>query len=193
MMLFALAACGGSANPAAAPAPTNAAAPTQAASQPTNAPAPTNALAPTQAAPQPTNAPAPQPTAASNSDAAPAMTKLNLNTASGNDYLSKIPNFPNRMVREFLEYRPYASIQQFRREIGKYVGEAQAMEWEKYVYVPIDPNQSDKETLKQIPGVTDDIAAQLMAARPFASNDAFLAKLTALGVTANAAAGYLNP
>lgn len=186
-----LAACGGTANPTAAPAPTdvsaptNAPAPTQAAAQPTNAPA----QATTQPANQPTTAPA-QPTTASNSDAVPAMTKLNLNTATGDDFLQAIPNFPNRMVREFLEYRPYVSIQQYRKEIGKYVGEQQTAEWEKYVYVPVNPNQSDRETLKQLPGVTDDLAAQIIAARPFASNDAFLEKLTALGVS-QAAAGYL--
>lgn len=180
-----LAACGGT-NPTAAPAPTNAPAPTQAVAQPTNAPTQSNNAA------APTNAPVSQPTTVSNSDAVPAMTKLNLNTASGQDYLNTIPNFPNRMVREFLEYRPYVSIQQFRQEIGKYVGQDQVAEWEKYVYVPVDANQSDAATLKQIPGVTDDVAAQLIAARPFASPDAFLAKLAALGIAHDAAAGYLQ-
>ncbi len=156
---------------------------------------PTNAPAPTQVAALPTNAPAP-PTALSNSDGAPTMTKLNLNTASGDDYLKTLPNFSNRMVREFLEYRPYVSIRQFRKEIGKYVGPEQVAAWGKYVYVPVDPNQSDKETLEQLPGVNDAIAAQLIAARPFASNDAFLTKLASL-VAANdaaAASAYLvNP
>jgi DNA uptake protein ComE-like DNA-binding protein len=49
-----------------------------------------------------------------------AVTKFNLNTASEADFLT-IPNVGNRMVREFMEYRPYTSIGQFRREIGKYV------------------------------------------------------------------------
>lgn len=164
------------------------------ATNPTAAPAPTNAPAPTQSnnAAAPTNAPVLQPTVVSNSDAVPVMTKLNLNTSSGDDYLKTIPNFPNRMVREFLEYRPYVSIQQFRQEIGKYVGPEQVAEWEKYVYVPVDANQSDAATLKQIPGITDEVAAQLIAARPFASNDAFLAKLAALGIAQAAAAGYLQ-
>ena len=47
-------------------------------------------------------------------------TKLNLNTATREQFLT-IPGVGDRMVREFEEYRPYASIQQFRREIGKYV------------------------------------------------------------------------
>lgn len=179
-------ACGGNADPTAT------AAPSQSLAQPTNAPAPSQSSVQPTSAPVPsTNQPANLPTL-SNSDAVPAMTKLNLNSASGDDYMKTIPNFPNRMVREFLEYRPYVSIQQFRKEIGKYVGEQQTAEWEKYVYVPVDPNQSDKETLKQMPGVTDDLAGQLIAARPYASNDAFLAKLVALGVAKDAAAGYLQ-
>ena len=118
VFVFILVACGGT-NPTAAPAPTNAPAPTQAAAQPTNPPTQSNNAS------APTNAQVSQPTALSNSDAAPAMTKLNLNTSSGDDYLKTIPNFSNRMVREFLEYRPYVSIQQFRKEIGKYVGQEQ--------------------------------------------------------------------
>ena len=105
-------------------------------------------------------------------------TKVNLNTASGDDFLAAIPGLGNRMVREFMEYRPYISIQQFRREIGKYVDDAQVAEYEKYVYVPIAINDSDAETLQQIPGLTADEATALMAARPFASTDAFLTKLS---------------
>jgi len=111
------------------------------------------------------------------SEATPVNTKLNLNAASGDDYLSAIPNFNNRMVREFLEYRPYINIQQFRREIGKYVDQTQVAEWEQYVYVPIDVDESDAETLMQLPGVDDTIAAELIAARPFGSNEVFLTKL----------------
>src|SRR4030095_7563202 len=54
--------------------------------------------------------------------------KLNLNTASQADLLRTIPNFGNRMVHEFEEYRPYKSIFQFRKEIGKYVDQAQVAE-----------------------------------------------------------------
>jgi DNA uptake protein ComE-like DNA-binding protein len=45
---------------------------------------------------------------------------VNLNTASDEDILS-IPGAGRRMVREFKEYRPWTSFEQFRREIGKYV------------------------------------------------------------------------
>lgn len=111
---------------------------------------------------------------------APENAKLNLNEATGDDYLAAIPGFGSRMVREFLEYRPYISIVQFRRELGKYVDEAQIAEYEKYVYVPVNVDESDAETLKQLPGVDDAIAAELSAGRPYGSNEAFLAKLAEL-------------
>jgi DNA uptake protein ComE-like DNA-binding protein len=106
-----------------------------------------------------------------------AGSKVNLNTASGDDFLAAIPELGNRMVQEFMEYRPYISIQQFRREIGKYVDEAQVAQYEQYVYVPIAINDSDSQTLQQIPGLSAEEANALMTARPFASTDAFLAKL----------------
>ena len=123
-----------------------------------------------------------------------AMVKLNLNTATQDQLLATIPNFGNRMVREFFEYRPYVSIQQFRREIGKYVDDAQVATYEQYVYVPIKVNESDAETLKQLPGVDDAIAAALIAARPYDSSDAFLAKLaeSASAEELASAAAYLE-
>jgi len=109
-------------------------------------------------------------------DAVASTTKFNLNTATAEEILSA-PNTGNRMVREFEEYRPYTTITQFRREIGKYVDEAQVAEYEKYFYVPVSPNNSDTATLQQLPGVDATIADRLIAARPFASRDAFIAKL----------------
>jgi DNA uptake protein ComE-like DNA-binding protein len=124
--------------------------------------------------------------------AVPAMTRLNLNEATPEQFLT-IPDVGQRMVREFNEYRPYRSIQQFRREIGKYVSDEQVAAYEQYVYVPVDRNQADGETLKQLPGVDDAVAAELIAGRPYAANADFLTalagKLTA--ADAQAAAGYL--
>jgi DNA uptake protein ComE-like DNA-binding protein len=114
-----------------------------------------------------------------------ATARLNLNEATGDEFMNAIPGFSSRMVREFLEYRPYISIQQFRREIGKYVSAEQVAEYERYVFVPVDVNESDKETLKQLPGVDETIAAELIAGRPFASNDAFLEKLASYVSEAN--------
>jgi radical SAM superfamily enzyme with C-terminal helix-hairpin-helix motif len=122
-----------------------------------------------------------------------SVTKLNLNTLTEDQLLSTIPNFSNRMVREFMEYRPYISIQQFRKEIGKYVDEVQVTAYEQYVYVPISVNESDAATIQQIAGVDASVADQLIAARPYTTNDDFLAKLVSLAPSADRAqaASYL--
>ena len=39
----------------------------------------------------------------------------------------------NRMVHEFEEYRPYTRMEQFRREIGKYVDANEVARLESYV------------------------------------------------------------
>ena len=64
------------------------------------------------------------------------FSKLNLNTAAADEFLS-VPGVGARMVREFMEYRPYASILQFRREIGKYIDAEQVAAYEVSVYVPV--------------------------------------------------------
>ena len=117
--------------------------------------------------------PASTPTA---TDSAPKA-KLNINTASEAELLGSMPNLGKRMLHEFEEYRPYKSIQQFRKEIGKYVDEAKVAEYENYIFVPIDENQSDAATLQQIPGIDATEAQELIAGRPYASRDAFLAKV----------------
>ena len=105
-----------------------------------------------------------------------AKGKLNLNTASESELLA-IPGMTNRMVHEFQEYRPYQSIQQFRKEMAKYVSPAVIADYEKYVYVPISQNGSDAATLQQIPGLDATEAEALIAGRPYASPEAFLVKL----------------
>ncbi|HEX8472753.1 MAG TPA: hypothetical protein VF666_01845 [Pyrinomonadaceae bacterium] len=100
-----------------------------------------------------------------------------MNTASEEEFLANVPGLGKRMAHEFEEYRPYKSVQQFRREMGKYVGAEQIAEYEKYVYVPIAENEADAATLQQIPGLDATEAGALIAGRPYASRDAFLAKL----------------
>jgi DNA uptake protein ComE-like DNA-binding protein len=104
--------------------------------------------------------------------------KLNLNTATEEEFLT-IPDVGERMVGEFFEYRPYVSIRQFREEIGKYVSAEQVAAYEQYVYVPVSPNESDAATLQQLPGVDEAEAAELVAGRPYASEEAFLEALSA--------------
>jgi DNA uptake protein ComE-like DNA-binding protein len=178
---LALASCsGGAAAPTTGVQPTSAAATAPAAESRSTVAAPTEAAT---TAPAPTDAPATSAlaTAAPTTGAAQTtMTKLNLNTVTEDQLLSTIPDFSNRMVREFFEYRPYISIQQFRKEIGKYVSADQVAIYEQYVYVPVNVNEADAETLQQLPGVDEAAANELIAARPYGDNQAFLTKLGAL-------------
>jgi DNA uptake protein ComE-like DNA-binding protein len=59
---------------------------------------------------------------------------VRLNTASDADILS-IPGAGPRMVREFKEYRPWKSKEQFIKEIGKYVGAKEAERMWRYVVI----------------------------------------------------------
>lgn len=59
---------------------------------------------------------------------------IDLNKAKGEEILL-IPGVGNRMKHEFEEYRPYTSIEQFRREIGKYVDKNEVARLEMYVSV----------------------------------------------------------
>ncbi|HEY7034525.1 MAG TPA: hypothetical protein VH482_24525 [Thermomicrobiales bacterium] len=102
--------------------------------------------------------------------------KYDLNTITADQILS-IPGAPEQMTHEFDEYRPWTTIGQFRKEIGKYVGDDVVAGYEQYVFVPISPNDADEATLQQLPGVDEDKAKALVAAQPFADNAAFLAAL----------------
>lgn len=57
---------------------------------------------------------------------------INLNTAPREEILM-IPGVGDRMAHEFEEYRPYTSMEQFRREIGKYVDDDEVARLEMYV------------------------------------------------------------
>ena len=61
-------------------------------------------------------------------------TPVDLNTATDEEILL-IPGVGSRMLREFKEYRPYTTIEQFRREIGKYVDDAELARLERYVVI----------------------------------------------------------
>lgn len=59
---------------------------------------------------------------------------ININTASDED-ISSIPGLGPRMLREFKEYRPYKAIEQFRKEIGKYVNAKEVARLERYIVI----------------------------------------------------------
>ena len=57
---------------------------------------------------------------------------IGLNTAT-REQLMAVPGMTERMAHEFEEYRPYGDLDQFRREIGKYVDEDEVARFERYV------------------------------------------------------------
>lgn len=59
---------------------------------------------------------------------------IDLNTASDEEILT-IPGVGKRMLHEFKEYRPYENIEKFRKEIGKYVDDAEVARLERYVTI----------------------------------------------------------
>lgn len=59
---------------------------------------------------------------------------VNLNTATDADILS-IPGAGQRMLREFKEYRPWKTKEQFEKEIGKYVGPKEVARLWRYVVI----------------------------------------------------------
>lgn len=59
---------------------------------------------------------------------------INPTTATDAEILT-IPGVGRRMLREFKEYRPWKSVVQFRREIGKYVDEKEVARLEQYIKI----------------------------------------------------------
>jgi len=98
--------------------------------------------------------------------------QLDLNTATREEIML-IPGMGNRMVREFLEYRPYTAIAQFRKEIGKYVDDKEVARLEQYVFVPINVNLASDETLLSIPGITPQTLRGLKDHRPYKNVEEF--------------------
>lgn len=97
---------------------------------------------------------------------------FNLNTTAEADF-KMIPGVGDRMAHEFEEYRPYSSIQQFRREIGKYVDEAEVARYENYVFVPVELNSASEADIKALPGVGDRMAHEFEEYRPYKSMEQF--------------------
>ena len=57
---------------------------------------------------------------------------VNLNEAT-EEQIRLIPGMTDKMVHEFEEYRPYADMGEFNREIGKYVDEDEVARFRQYV------------------------------------------------------------
>jgi DNA uptake protein ComE-like DNA-binding protein len=58
---------------------------------------------------------------------------IKLNTATDEEILSIPAAQPNRVLREFKEYRPYDNIEKFRKEMGKYWDAKEVARLERYL------------------------------------------------------------
>jgi DNA uptake protein ComE-like DNA-binding protein len=97
---------------------------------------------------------------------------LNLNTTNEKDF-KMIPGVGDRMAHEFEEYRPYKSIQQFKREIGKYVDEIEVSRYLSYIFVPVELNTSSEDNIKDLPGVGNKMAHEFVEYRPYMNLNQF--------------------
>ena len=91
---------------------------------------------------------------------------LDLNGATREEILL-IPGVGNRMLREFLEYRPYAALAVFHREIDKYVDDTELARLEQYVFVPIDLNKASDADILTIPGLGNRMLREFKEYRPY--------------------------
>lgn len=84
-----------------------------------------------------------------------------------------VPGIGPRMLREFLEYRPYRALSQFRREMGKYVSEEEVARMEQYVFVPMDLNTASDDDLRTIPGFGPRMLREFREYRPYRGIEQF--------------------
>jgi DNA uptake protein ComE-like DNA-binding protein len=91
---------------------------------------------------------------------------INLNTASKEEILL-IPGVGQRMLHEFEEYRPYAALAVFHREIDKYVDDTELARLEQYVFVPIDLNTASDADILTIPGMGNRMLREFKEYRPY--------------------------
>jgi len=97
---------------------------------------------------------------------------INLNKTTRKEILF-VPGVGNRMAHEFEEYRPYKSILQFRREIGKYVNDSEVARLEQFVFVPINLNEASDEAILSIPGLGNRMLREFKEYRPYKNMEQF--------------------
>ena len=98
--------------------------------------------------------------------------QINLNTAT-NEEILMIPGTGKRMLREFLEYRPYKTLAQFHKEIGKYVNDKELARLEQYVFVPVNLNTGGDEDILSIPGTGKRMLREFKEYRPYTNMEQF--------------------
>jgi DNA uptake protein ComE-like DNA-binding protein len=97
---------------------------------------------------------------------------INLNTAPRDEILL-IPGLGARMAHEFEEYRPYKTLAQFRKEIGKYVDQKEVARLEQYVFIPINLNTATDADILSIPGLGQRMLHEFKEYRPYKSMEQF--------------------
>jgi len=102
---------------------------------------------------------------------------FNLNTTAEADF-KMIPGVGDRMAHEFEEYRPYTSIAQFRKEIGKYVDDNEVARYENYVFVPVELNTASEEDIKALPGMSNKMAHEFEEYRPYDNMEKFYKEIS---------------
>jgi DNA uptake protein ComE-like DNA-binding protein len=101
-----------------------------------------------------------------------AFVHIDLNKAADEEIML-IPGMTRRMLHEFDEYRPYKSIDRFRREIGKYVDDQEVARFEQYVFVPINLNTASDEIILSIPNLSRRMLHEFKEYRPYKSMEQF--------------------
>ena len=91
---------------------------------------------------------------------------LNINETA-EDIFKLIPGVGDRMAHEFEEYKPYVNLNQFRKEIGKYVDEQEVTRLEQYIFVPIELNTAQEDDIKNLPGVGSKMTHEFLEYRPY--------------------------
>ena len=99
---------------------------------------------------------------------------VNLNKATDDEIRSIPAAQPNRILREFKEYRPYKSLADFHREMRKYWDEAEVSRLEQYVFVPVNLNTATDEEILGIPAAQPNrVLREFKEYRPYTSMDQF--------------------
>lgn len=101
-----------------------------------------------------------------------AFVHINLNTATGPEILL-VPRIAKRMTREFEEYRPWRTFEQFDREIGKYVDAAEVARLKSYVFIPLNLNTATNDQFKTIPNLPGNMLREFNEYKPWKTKEQF--------------------
>jgi DNA uptake protein ComE-like DNA-binding protein len=97
---------------------------------------------------------------------------INLNGTTDAE-INLVPGMGPRMLREFKEYRPYASLAVFQKEMGKYVDSTEVARLAQYVFVPVELNTATDEDILSIPGAGRRMVREFKEYRPWRNEAQF--------------------